>query len=273
MVYFEFVLQLDYKVDKKKLKEIFCLAGKVINVDLYLDKEGKSRGNAVVEFSHPVESVQAISMFHNQELYDRKLRIYMDRFNEPSRLPEGLKSIGPGLDEGGGPLRDVAFNLPNQNSNQPVAGTTGPASNIPLGLSNTLNSLNASVLLQAANLGGVGNLQSNILGKGVGGTGDVPSLVSYPNIQSHSAPKFAANNFGSNSNFNRNDNFNMPSNNYSSARGKGFESRFDSKPGSMDARNPVGQSNKLLLSNVRSIYFFMTRFNLFFIAASSNSYI
>lgn len=53
-------LQLDYKVDEKKLREVFKLAGRVINVDLLTDKEGKSRGFGTVEFEHPVEAVQAI---------------------------------------------------------------------------------------------------------------------------------------------------------------------------------------------------------------------
>lgn len=223
---------MDYKVDKKKLKEIFNLAGKVVDIDMYLDKDGNSRGNAVVEFSHPVESVQAISMFHNQELYDRKMRIYMDRFNDPHRLPEGLKSLGPGLGDAGAPLRDIAFNLPNQNS----------AGNVSLGISNPLNSLNASVLLQAANLGNVGNLQTNVLGKTLGGTGDIPSLVSYPIIQNQSTSNFGLSKFGSSQNF---------GSNVSATRGQGFESRFPSQSGSAFPRKSmIGKSNKVLLSNV-----------------------
>jgi RNA recognition motif-containing protein len=51
---------LDYKVDEKKLKEVFRLAGKVVSAELSLDKEGKSRGFGVIEYEHPVEAVQAI---------------------------------------------------------------------------------------------------------------------------------------------------------------------------------------------------------------------
>lgn len=51
---------MDYKVDEKKLKEVFKLAGKVVSAELSLDKEGKSRGFGVVEYEHPVEAVQAI---------------------------------------------------------------------------------------------------------------------------------------------------------------------------------------------------------------------
>jgi RNA recognition motif-containing protein len=57
---FFFPPQLDYKVDEKKLKEVFRLAGKVVSAELSLDKEGKSRGFGVIEYEHPVEAVQAI---------------------------------------------------------------------------------------------------------------------------------------------------------------------------------------------------------------------
>lgn len=45
---------------EKKLREVFKLAGKVRDVELSVDADGKSRGFAVVEYDHPVESVQAI---------------------------------------------------------------------------------------------------------------------------------------------------------------------------------------------------------------------
>lgn len=47
-------------MDEKKLKEVFRLAGRVLEVDLNRDKDGKSRGHGVIEFEHPVEAVQAI---------------------------------------------------------------------------------------------------------------------------------------------------------------------------------------------------------------------
>jgi hypothetical protein len=57
---------LVYTVDEKKLREVFRLAGRCVSVELSRDKEGKSRGHAVIEYDHPVEAVQAISMFNNQ---------------------------------------------------------------------------------------------------------------------------------------------------------------------------------------------------------------
>lgn len=111
-----FVANLDYKVDSKKLKQVFKLAGKVQSVDLSLDKEGNSRGFAVIEYDHPVEAVQAISMFDRQMLYDRRMTVRLDRVpdkGEGLKLPEGLGGIGIGLGLNGEPLKDVARNLPN----------------------------------------------------------------------------------------------------------------------------------------------------------------
>ena len=112
-----FVANLTYSVDERKLREVFRLAGRVVMVELNRDKDGKSRGHAVLEFDHPVEAVQAISMFNDQNLYDRKMTVRFDKTpgptpeelaQLPSRLPEGLGGVGMGLGSGGNPLTEVA---------------------------------------------------------------------------------------------------------------------------------------------------------------------
>lgn len=184
-------MQLDYNVDKKKLKEVFRLAGKVQRVELSLDKDGRSRGFAIVEYDHPVESVQAISMFHNQQLFDRVMTVRMDRANEAVKLPEGLKGIGMGLGLNGEPLKDVARNLPSSNSstNNPAPITSGagllgavPTPALQMGITNAAAALtglgssnlgglgSTNAVLQAANLAaGVGGLNTGLLGGGIGG--------------------------------------------------------------------------------------------------------
>lgn len=145
-----FTSQLDYKVDAKKLKQVFKLAGKVVSLDLSLDKDGHSRGFAVVEFDHPVEAVQAISMFDRQILFDRRMTVRLDRVpekNEGPKLPEGLKGIGIGLGPNGEPLRDVARNLPNLQNNPSSSvnslGVGGLSTNGAINtLNNTINTLN-----------------------------------------------------------------------------------------------------------------------------------
>ncbi|GLH14166.1 Uncharacterized protein GBIM_18560, partial [Gryllus bimaculatus] len=168
-----FVANLDYKVDEKKLKEVFKLAGKVVNVELSLDKEGKSRGFGVVEYEHPVEAVQAISMLHNQMLYDRKLTVRMDRADQkpdgPPKLPEGLRAIGMGLGAGGAPLQDVARNLPNS---QQVS--SGLVASVPAGAAAGLGAAGLGLGNTAglpANLAGVGGLGAG--GLVAGGAGEI----------------------------------------------------------------------------------------------------
>lgn len=174
-----FVANLDYKVDEKKLLEVFKLAGKVLHVELGKDKDGKSRGFGVVEYDHPVESVQAISMLHNQQLYDRRMTVRLDRANEPDmppKLPEGLKGIGMGLGAGGNRLLDVARNIPNVQANNPpvvnpisapvlAAGAFGAGLNnvVPAQLASALTNTNAAAL-QASLAGGLSaNLTTNPL--------------------------------------------------------------------------------------------------------------
>ena len=101
-----FVINLDFKVDERKLKEVFSLAGPVTGVSLFRDKEGRSRGLAVVEYENPLEALNAVSMFNNQTLLDRKMTVRFDtkppsedevEAKRTSKLPSGLKSIGGGL--------------------------------------------------------------------------------------------------------------------------------------------------------------------------------
>lgn len=92
-VIFPFSFQLDYKVDAAKLRQVFKLAGHVMDVELSVDKDGNSRGFAVVEFQHPVEAVQAISMLDHQLLFERRMTVRMDKITK-EKLPDGLGGIG-----------------------------------------------------------------------------------------------------------------------------------------------------------------------------------
>ncbi|XP_031635659.1 heterogeneous nuclear ribonucleoprotein M [Contarinia nasturtii] len=125
-----FVANLDYKVDAKKLKQVFKLAGQVMDVELSVDKDGNSRGFAVVEYQHPVEAVQAISMLDHQLLFDRRMTVRMDKITK-EKLPDGLGGIGMGLGPNGEPLRNVALNLPSL-QNQNNLGVSSNNSNAPV---------------------------------------------------------------------------------------------------------------------------------------------
>lgn len=181
-------------MDAKKLKQVFKLAGKVVSLDLSLDKEGHSRGFAVVEYEHPVEAVQAISMFDRQILFDRRMTVRLDRIPEKVegvKLPEGLKGIGIGLGPNGEPLRDVARNLPNSNSNNslgmnqnsaptPVAPPLTNASSLlgPVPNNSSLSGLSSNLAALSNVVGGLSNL---------GGLQGVQSALSNPLLSSAAA--------------------------------------------------------------------------------------
>lgn len=132
---------------------MFKLAGRVIDVELSVDKDGNSRGFAVVEFDHPVEAVQSISMFDHQMLFDRRMTVRLDRIPDKEKLPEGLGGIGMGLGPNGDALRNVALNLPNL-QNQNNLGINSNNSNnapVPVAAPPSFSSSGSNVLGQAQN--------------------------------------------------------------------------------------------------------------------------
>lgn len=150
-------------MDNKKLKQVFKLAGKVQSVDLSVDKDGNSRGFAVVEYDHPVEAVQAISMLDRQMLYDRRMTVRLDRIpdkGEGLKLPDGLGGVGVGLGPNGEPLKDVARNLPNilqqqQNQQPPPQQMPISGGNLSMGGPNMGAGMNSSMSGSGGGLGGM----------------------------------------------------------------------------------------------------------------------
>jgi len=178
-----FVANLDYKVNGRKLTEIFKMAGNVTSVDVKEDKEGNSRGMAVVKFEHAIEAVQAISMFHNQVLYDRVLTVKMDKHGDigsqqlPNKLPSGLKSIGLGLGQGGQPVSATQLTQGNSLMNNTSMGAMG--SNMGgMGAMGGMGGMNTNAM--TSNLGGMGLNMPNLAGSGgmassMGGMGGMGS--------------------------------------------------------------------------------------------------
>ncbi|VDK44826.1 unnamed protein product [Anisakis simplex] len=144
-----FVSNLPYNVQSGRVHDIFALAGKVTWVDLQLDKEGRSKGMAVVQFSHPIEAVQAISMLNNQRLFDRLMNVKMDRF-EPfddrrdGELPIGLRGVGMGLGANGAPLSDVSSIISTLNSSSNPQNATSASGNNSLDIGIAQSSFSSS---------------------------------------------------------------------------------------------------------------------------------
>ncbi|KAL0870719.1 hypothetical protein ABMA27_005657 [Loxostege sticticalis] len=100
------VKNLSESVDKNKLNEVFSHAGTIVR--LYHKYE---KASAYITYEHPLEAVQAISMFRGQFLYDKPMKVVMDRQPASPQItvPEGLSSFGPGL----GPNGEIMKNLPS----------------------------------------------------------------------------------------------------------------------------------------------------------------
>ncbi|KAM4676633.1 myelin expression factor 2 [Discoglossus pictus] len=135
-----FVANLDFKVGWKKLKEVFSMAGTVKRADIKEDKDGKSRGMGTVTFEQALESVQAISMFNGQFLFDRPMHVKMDDKSIPhddfhamesktAQLPRGLGGIGMGLGPGGQPINATQIGMGSGMGNMGPGGMgmEGPA--------------------------------------------------------------------------------------------------------------------------------------------------
>lgn len=135
-----FVASLDYRVDEAKLKEVFALAGHVTNVSLFRDRDNRSRGLAVVEYENSLEALNAVSMFNNQVLMERKMTVRFDTkpSDEPkgasggSKLPSGLKSIGSALLLGGSASAATTANPLSLSALTALTGI-GPAASAPSG--------------------------------------------------------------------------------------------------------------------------------------------
>ena len=215
-----FVANLDYKVGEHKLEEIFKLAGKVTKVKLYTDSTGNSKGHGTVEFEHPVEAVQAISMFHNQKLFGRPLSVRMDKYENdepndpnPSSLPAGLETVGKGLGIGGQPLnisKSMLNSQPVQQAQPPpvpapsaaLSALTNLAGNLqlPTFAQTALNQLsNVAVGAAAPAVSAASALTNsglNISGFMSGDRGTIPGLgptsASLANLSSNSLSSFAS---------------------------------------------------------------------------------
>jgi hypothetical protein len=179
-----FVANLDYKVTRSKLEEVFRIAGNVIEVELKTDSEGRSRGMGTVRFEHPMEAVQCIALLNQQVLYDRQIGVRMDKWVDPimqeipSRLPSGLKGLGVGFGAGGQPLMNIAqisnmltlSSLTGQNVSTPSMNTLAGNMNA---LSGLLGMAGAGLLPGAA--GGLSNMPG---GGGAATAGLLGSLAS-----------------------------------------------------------------------------------------------
>ncbi|XP_059062246.1 uncharacterized protein LOC131855051 [Achroia grisella] len=99
-----FIGNLESSVTEEQIRELFQHAGHIYGIMLM--KSEKAKTFAKIEYDHPVEAVQAISMFHGHMYMNRTLIVKMD--NNGSLQ---LKRSGPGLGPNGQPLRAVRYSV------------------------------------------------------------------------------------------------------------------------------------------------------------------
>jgi hypothetical protein len=148
-----FVASIDFRVDELKLQEVFGMAGQISSISLFRDRDGKSRGMAVVEYDTPYEALNAVSMLNRQTLMDRQLSVRFDTkppesllseppelngggkgLMAPPKLPSGLKSIGSGLSLTSLPPPILNPSLTQSNHYNGMSNGNGLLSNPPLAL-------------------------------------------------------------------------------------------------------------------------------------------
>ncbi|PIK37621.1 putative myelin expression factor 2 [Apostichopus japonicus] len=106
-----FVANLFYKMDWRDIKDVFRVAGNVERVEVFKDKDERSKGLAVVKFESVVDAVNAICMLNGRMLHNRELLVRMNREKnlnqrereppkpKPVPIPRGLESMGPSLEQ------------------------------------------------------------------------------------------------------------------------------------------------------------------------------
>lgn len=174
-----FVANLDYKVNWKKLKEVFSMAGVVVRADILEDKEGKSRGMGTVTFEMPIEAVQAVSMFNGQVLFNRTMHVKLDEKSmpkdmgppeRPPALPRGLSGVGLGLGPGGQPIDATQLNRGGGGGGGGGMGNMGPGGMDGMGMGSMGNRMGGmdsfGVMNSMDRFGssGMGRMNGNSLG-------------------------------------------------------------------------------------------------------------
>ena len=77
-----FVANIDYTMKWQELKDIFKMAGRVNNVKMVEDSDGKSKGYGTIVFATPLEALEAVAKLHNQSIRDRRITVKIDQMSK-----------------------------------------------------------------------------------------------------------------------------------------------------------------------------------------------
>ena len=71
------ITQLDYGVTWQKLKDIFKVAGRIVNADILTDREGHSKGLGEVQFEDSSEAIGAIGRWEGIRMNEKHWNVSM----------------------------------------------------------------------------------------------------------------------------------------------------------------------------------------------------
>ena len=77
-----FIANIDYTMKWQELKDLFKMAGRVNNVKMVEDSDGKSKGYGTIVFATPLEALEAVANFHGQSVRDRRITVKIDQMSK-----------------------------------------------------------------------------------------------------------------------------------------------------------------------------------------------
>ena len=91
-----FVANVDFAMKWQDLKDIFKMAGNVVNVKMVEGTDGKTKGYGTVHFTTPLEALEAVAKFHGQLVRDRKITVKIDQMSKNKiSIQELMASYAP----------------------------------------------------------------------------------------------------------------------------------------------------------------------------------
>ena len=91
-----FVANVDYAMKWQDLKDIFKMAGNVLNVKMVDGTDGKTKGYGTIQFKSPLDALEAVAKFHGQTVRDRRMTVKIDQMSKNKvSIPELMADFGP----------------------------------------------------------------------------------------------------------------------------------------------------------------------------------
>ncbi|CAK3963280.1 RNA-binding domain-containing [Lecanosticta acicola] len=88
-----FISNLSFKSTEGEIEQYFSKPGKIVKIDLQKDANGKSKGNATIQYATAEAAQDAVRMYHRREFMKMVLKVRADRertaINAPAQQAKG----------------------------------------------------------------------------------------------------------------------------------------------------------------------------------------